>query len=83
MSFKINNLGARILKVERISASEQIVTIVVLLAILSVFTYPMYCDEINIYLFSVVAIKLVLIIAILFDLYVLSLSLVNNGLVKT
>lgn len=69
MSFKINKLGARTLKVERISAPEQIATIVVLLAILCVFTYPMYYDEMNIYLFSVVATKLVLAITILFDLY--------------
>jgi len=78
MSFKINKLGARIPSAKRVGEAEQIVTLVVLLTLLCVFTYPMYFYDTNILFWALITMKVVLLITISFDFYRLVAKLIKK-----
>jgi len=78
MSFKINRLGARIVKAKSICQTEQIVTVLVMLVILGVFTYPMYFEKVSIYFIAIAMIKLILVAVIMFDLWLLIVRLLKR-----
>jgi len=78
MSFKINNLGSRIIKAKRANEAEHIVTIAVLLGILCVFTYPMYSYEPNFVFWIFISMKLTLAAVLLFDLITLVRNLIGS-----
>jgi len=52
----------------------------VLLVILCVFTFPMYFEERSIYLYALMALKLALLMPLLFDLYHLARGLVEKAI---
>lgn len=67
MSFKVNNLGARIVKAKSSSSLESIVTLIVLLLILGGVSYPMYFYEPNFYLYVLLSMKLIMASVVIFD----------------
>ncbi len=78
MSFKVNSLTARVVKAESVSRWECIVTLVVLIIALAVFTYPIYFAAPSVYLYAVACMKLTMGSVVLFD----SVSMLKDWLKK-